>query len=34
MIKLLKVATPLVDVRTDVVPSRLAGPEAKVAVTV
>ena len=34
MIKLLKVATPLVDVRTAVVPARVEGPEAKVAVTV
>jgi hypothetical protein len=34
MLKLLKVATPVVDVVTEVVPLRLPDPEALVAVTV
>ena len=34
MLKLLKVATPVVDVVTEVVPLKFPGPEALVAVTV
>ena len=34
MLKLLKVATPVVDVATEVVPVRFPGPEALVAVMV
>jgi hypothetical protein len=34
MLRLLKVATPVFDVVTEVVPVRLPGPEALVAVTV